>query len=164
MLSFAPCTSLDITDEVQRAPADRAPLPECCELPSSSAGSPPSIACSVVRPVVQGTAEPLFHYVVLRGDLPIGDLAAQTIHAAGESARQAPDLPEGTHAVALAARDEDQLLALERALVSAAIPHRAIREPDAPFNGALLAIGIAPSPRALVRPFVKKFPLVGGRR
>lgn len=107
-------------------------------------------------------AGPLFHYCAVRVDLPVGALTAQLVHAAGESARQAPELPSDTHAVALAARDEADLLALEAQLVAAGIPHRAIREPD--MAGALTAIGIAPCQRALVKRLVKKFPLVGKER
>jgi hypothetical protein len=69
-------------------------------------------------------------------------LAAQLIHAAGESA--GGDLPASTIAVALAARNEAQLLAIEQLLRRLKIPHRAIREPDSPWNGALMAIGLAP--------------------
>lgn len=87
-------------------------------------------------------AHTLTHYCVVRQDLPRGVLAAQLIHAAGESA--GGELPASTIAVALSARDEAQLLAIEQQLRRLAIPHRAIREPDPPWNGALMAIGIAP--------------------
>ncbi|HVH99475.1 MAG TPA: hypothetical protein VM869_12220 [Enhygromyxa sp.] len=46
--------------------------------------------------------------------------------------------------MALAARDEAHLLAIEQQLRRLAIPHRAIREPDPPWNGALMAIGVTP--------------------
>jgi peptidyl-tRNA hydrolase len=95
-------------------------------------------------------AQPLTHYCLIRQDLPRGVLAAQLIHAAGESA--SGDLPTGTIAVALAARDEPHLASLELELRRLGIPHRAIREPDTPWNGALMAIGIVPiADRALVR-------------
>jgi peptidyl-tRNA hydrolase len=88
---------------------------------------------------------------VVRQDLPRGVLAAQLIHAAGESA--GGPLPPHTIAVALAAVDEAQLVAVERALRRLGIPHRAIREPDPPWNGSLMAIGIEPvAERALVNP------------
>ncbi|HLT39279.1 MAG TPA: hypothetical protein VK034_23505 [Enhygromyxa sp.] len=87
-------------------------------------------------------AQPLTHYCVIRQDLPRGVLAAQLIHAAGESA--GGRLPESTIAVALAARDEAQLVEIEQQLRRSAIPHRAIREPDPPWHGALMAIGIEP--------------------
>lgn len=90
----------------------------------------------------------LVHICVVRADLPRGVLAAQLIHAAGESGAGA--VPRGTHAVALAARDEAHLEALARRLSFEGVPHRLIREPDAPWRGALMAIGLpprSPSPR-----------------
>jgi hypothetical protein len=44
----------------------------------------------------------------------------------------------------LAAKNEDHLERLEAKLRRFSIPHAAIREPDAPWNGALMAIGIEP--------------------
>jgi peptidyl-tRNA hydrolase len=87
-------------------------------------------------------AQSLTHYCIVREDLPRGVLAAQLIHAAGESSRGI--LPPHTFAVALAARDEAHLESLEQALRRFDIPHQAIREPDPPWNGALMAIGIVP--------------------
>lgn len=84
----------------------------------------------------------LTHYCLVRQDLPRGVLAAQLIHAAGESAPG--DLASGTIAVALAARDEAHLAALELELRRLSIGHRAIREPDPPWRGALMAIGLEP--------------------
>jgi hypothetical protein len=81
------------------------------------------------------------HYCIIRGDLPVGVFAAQLIHAAGESAN---GVKPGTYAVALAARDENHLGFIEAKLRRLSIPHHAIREPDAPWNGALMAIGIEP--------------------
>lgn len=86
--------------------------------------------------------QPLTHYCILRQDLPLGTLAAQLIHAAGESSKG--DLPPNTYAVALAAKSEEHLAFLEDKLRRLSIPHVAIREPDAPWNGALMAIGIQP--------------------
>lgn len=86
----------------------------------------------------------LHHYVIVRDDLPRGVLAAQLIHAAGESSDR---VPSGTHAVCLAVKDELELLELERRLCERDVPHTAIREPDAPWHGALMAIGIEPMAR-----------------
>lgn len=91
--------------------------------------------------------DPLYHYVVVRDDLPNGVRFAQTVHAAGESSRLVPDLPSTTRAVALRASEEAALLQLEARLRDLLIPYAAIREPDAPWCGALMAIGVAPSPR-----------------
>jgi hypothetical protein len=82
------------------------------------------------------------HYCIVRADLPRGVLAAQLIHAAGESSPGG--LPKGTRAVALAARGELHLARIERRLQQLGIDHRAIREPDPPWNGALMAIGLTP--------------------
>jgi peptidyl-tRNA hydrolase len=99
------------------------------------------------------------HYVIARRDLPVGVLAAQIIHAAGESSPG--NLPEGTIAVALGASSEKHLERIERKLRRSSIPHRAIREPDAPWNGALMAIGICPvEERAELKPVTNGLPLI----
>lgn len=100
----------------------------------------------------------LYHYCIGRLDVPIGDLCAQLIHAAGESSPG--NLPSDTRAVALGAKSEFDLLKLEQKLKKKNIPHAAIREPDAPWNGQLMAIGIAPCDRSLVRKEVANFPLI----
>lgn len=86
----------------------------------------------------------LVHICIVRADLPRGVLAAQLVHAAGESSPGA--LPRGTHAVALAARDEAHLEALAQRLTFEGLPHHQIREPDPPWCGALMAIGLPPRP------------------
>lgn len=103
-------------------------------------------------------AGPQYHYVIVRRDLPHGVQVAQTIHAAGESAgRVAP----GTHAVALHARDEQQLLEIEQRLAASPFQFQAIREPDAPWLGALMAIGLSPVHRTPeLRQLLGKLPLV----
>ena len=45
----------------------------------------------------------------------------------------------------LAVKTEEELLAVEQKLLELSIPHRAIREPDAPWNGQLMSIGLIPS-------------------
>jgi len=99
------------------------------------------------------------HYCIIRRDLPLGDFAAQLIHAAGESA--GGDLPKNTFAVALAARDEHHLEFIEAKLRRLSIPHHAIREPDAPWNGALMAIGLPPvADRSTVKKVTKGLQLI----
>lgn len=89
-------------------------------------------------------------------------MAAMFIHSAGESFKEPPKTRGSPiYAVALAAKNEEQLLRLERKLQASGIPHQAIREPDAPFNGELLAIGIQPIDRDRVKKLTKKFPLAG---
>jgi hypothetical protein len=85
---------------------------------------------------------------------------AQCTHAAGESAHRAPSLPADTHAVVLKAEDEQALLRLEAELRLRGTVHVGIREPDAPWLGALMAIGLQPCARdkALKR-IMRDFPL-----
>lgn len=97
--------------------------------------------------------------MVVRDDLPRGVLAAQVVHAAGESSPGA--LPEHTHAVVLAAKHECQLLQVEEELLARSIAHVAIREPDAPWNGQLMAIGVVPlADRTKLQPITKKLRLL----
>jgi hypothetical protein len=105
----------------------------------------------------------LHHYVIVREDLPLGTLAAQMIHAAGESVSD--PVPKGTHAVALMARSEQDLERIERGLQDNDVPHVAVREPDEPWCGALMAIGIRPMPATNpnLRRAVKRLPLLKER-
>jgi hypothetical protein len=102
----------------------------------------------------------LTHYCVGRLDVPVGDLCAQLIHAAGESSPG--NLPSDTRAVALGARSEFELLKLEQKLKKKNIQHVAIREPDAPYFGALMAIGLVPSVRTkAIKSVLGHLPLIG---
>lgn len=94
----------------------------------------------------------------MRSDLPIGVLASQIVHAAGESSPG--NLPKNTHAVVLAVPDQAKLLALERKICELDIPHKAIREPDDPWNGQLMTIGIEPMQKYLVKKIVSNLPLL----
>lgn len=84
-----------------------------------------------------------YHYVILREDLPTGTALAQCIHAAGESN------PNGlsSYAVALSATKE-QLYEIETKLKICNIKHASICEPDPPYNGELVSIGINPQIRS----------------
>lgn len=102
--------------------------------------------------------------MIVRSDAPPGVQLAQTIHAAGQSA-QLPDASPAsppTIAVALAA-SPDELAALAHALAAADVRHVLVHEPDAPWCGALMAIGMVPSPRVAVRRFVSHLPQVRGK-
>jgi hypothetical protein len=102
--------------------------------------------------------------VIVRDDVPPGVQLAQTIHAAGQSA-QLPDADTAsppTVAVALAASPYELAL-LARALADENARHVLVHEPDEPWRGALMAIGLAPSPRSLVRRYVAHLPLVRGK-
>ena len=84
-------------------------------------------------------------------------MAAQIVHAAGESSPG--ELPEGTIAVALSATPQ-QLYQLEQRLIKDKIPHKAIREPDEPWHGALVAIGVCPDRKENLRKYFSQLPLV----
>lgn len=108
----------------------------------------------------------LTHYIIVRRDLPLGVIAAQTTHAAGESFaayverwKSRPVSP--TYAVVLEAASSRQLRKLEGQLKAHGVQHKAIREPDAPWNGALMAIGLWPVDRVLVRHLLKHYRLLG---
>ncbi len=106
-------------------------------------------------------ASPLYHYCIARADLPFGVQIAQVIHAAGESSPGELFIPPDTRAVALAARDEAQLIELEQTLIKAGINHVAIREPDEPWLGALMAIGVTPQIRTPeLKKLMKHLPLI----
>ena len=86
-------------------------------------------------------------------------IAAQLVHAAGESAPG--NLPSGTHAVVLGVKNEAALHEVERRLFQFGIAHHAIREPDAPWSGALMALGIPPMvPTKQLRKVTKKLRLL----
>lgn len=103
--------------------------------------------------------ETTYHYVVVREDLPLGVIAAQLVHAAGESSPG--DLKSGTYAVVLAARSEAHLLELAACLRQAHVPHVLVEEPDPPWNGATMAIGIVPTTdRKRVQQVLGRLPLL----
>ena len=95
--------------------------------------------------------------MIVRLDLPRGLQAAQIVHAAGESAHGVTDT---THAVVLTVPHEQALEAVHKRLVSAGIPHAAIREPDAPWCGQLMALGIEPARKEVVRRVTSSLPLL----
>jgi peptidyl-tRNA hydrolase len=113
-----------------------------------------------------GVTEPLIHYCVVREDLPVGVAAAQLVHAAGESFyhygsgdKFGPSNVSGTIAVVLAVPDEMALLQLENRLRMDDVRFVAIREPDAPWNGQLMTIGVLPGSRDRLAPLFTAYPL-----
>lgn len=86
-----------------------------------------------------GSSPLVYHYTIVRADLPLGLQLAQTVHAAGESATPLPR--PGTHAVALHARDEAHLREVAARLDARGIRHHRVLEDD----GQLMAIGIPPT-------------------
>lgn len=88
---------------------------------------------------------------------------AQLVHAAGESAaasKYAGDFPYGTYAIALQAKDRHHLAEISCLLLQAKIPHKRIFESDAPYDGELMAIGIYPMERDVIRKLLSNLPLV----
>lgn len=106
------------------------------------------------RPVVE-VPDPLTHYVVVREDLPSGMLAAQVVHAAGESSPG--NLPDGTFAVVLAVPNEVELRLLAERLRAGAVACREIIEPD--MGDSLTAIGLVPGPKSSFRRWLGSLPL-----
>ncbi len=101
----------------------------------------------------------LYHYVIVRSDLPHGVQVAQTIHAAGESC-EGP-LPSGTYAIALSVPDESSLTSMAEKLWAAQIPHKVIVETDGPFADQMMTIGIFPTTdRDRIRKLTGSLPLV----
>ena len=99
--------------------------------------------------------EPLYHYCIVRADLPLGVQLAQTVHAAGESSPG--NIPSDTRAVMLHVAGAEELLALEAKLRAAGIEFVAIREPDQ--ENQLMAIGLKPTFRRLVKRVMSGLPL-----
>ena len=65
------------------------------------------------------------------------------VHAAGESWLA----PVGTHAVVLSVSNEAELLHVAERLERRDVEFHLVREPDAPFLNAAMAIGLLPGPR-----------------
>ncbi len=68
-------------------------------------------------------------------------------------------MPEGTFAVVLSVDSEQQLVRLSHDLRIARVPHVLVREPDAPWCGAAMTIGVAPDARSKLRPHLKRLRL-----
>lgn len=99
-----------------------------------------------------------YQYIVLHQSVKNhpGVCAVQAAHAAGESCFDGPANGE-THVVALVAETSAALEMLHVSLDKAAIQHVTIREPDAPYKGAAVAVGIKPMDRESVRSHVAHF-------
>jgi len=129
--------------------------------------------------------EPLTHYIVVRRDLPLGEVLAQLAHAAGESffllgtksesGRSVHDgrgmafertndrilkglfRPHETIAIVLGARNEHRLRKLEQTLLAHQVPHVAVVETDGALAGQLCAIGLLPASKGDVAHHVADF-------
>ena len=108
-------------------------------------------------------SSPLTHYILVRSDLPVGFLAAQVTHAAGESSPG--NLPHSTNAVVLAVPDEATLREYHARLERAGVAHVIIHEPDPPWLGQMTAIGLVPiADRRALKPLLSSLPLLGKER
>jgi Peptidyl-tRNA hydrolase PTH2 len=85
-------------------------------------------------------------------------LAAQVVHAAGESSPG--NLPEGTFAVVLAVPNEEALQREAKRLKAAGVQFTKITEPDWPHNGALMALGLKPARKEEIKRHVANLPLL----
>lgn len=104
------------------------------------------------------SVEPVFHYVVVRADLPRGIQAANIIHASGESSPG--NLSPGTHAVCLVVPDEQALRGVATKLEAHACRFAPIVETDAPFDGQLMAIGCVPAGKEVLKRALSALPLL----
>lgn len=102
----------------------------------------------------------LFQYILIRMDLPSGVKLAQTAHAAGEafhhySRDNDGDLnpTTGTTVIVLGVDNEEMLSAYAALLDVEQVPHVLFREPDAPYNGAPMALGTHPMEQAALAPY-----------
>lgn len=73
-----------------------------------------------------------------------------------------PEVPKPT-VVILGARSEQRLLTLERQLTEVGVRHVAVREPDAPWDNALMAIGLVPGEKSDLYPHVRDFHILPDR-
>jgi hypothetical protein len=101
---------------------------------------------------------PICHYIVCREDLPRGIQAAMLVHAAGESSPG--NLAEGTYAVVLAVRDAKALAQIADRLRVAGVDFVAVFEPDPPYDGELMALGLRPARKEHVRRHLSALPLL----
>ena len=83
-------------------------------------------------------------------------MAAMVAHAAGESSPLYEDLLDfdaiftGSTVVILGVHNENKLIKVEELLSENHIQYVAIEEPDTPYNGQLMAIGLVPIERSKV--------------
>ena len=80
------------------------------------------------------------------------------MHAAGESSPGL--LPEGTYAVVLAVNGSAELEQLSSRLQAAGIRHKQIRESDEPYRGELMALGLEPAPRSVLKKYLSSLRLL----
>ncbi len=87
--------------------------------------------------------------MAVRGDLPRGIQAAMICHAAGESSPG--NLPADTYAIVLTCRDELHLALVADELEVKGVALVRVYEPDPPYRGALMALGLRPARKEALR-------------
>lgn len=80
------------------------------------------------------------------------------VHSAGESSPG--NLKPDTYAVVLTVLDEGALVALAARLTLARVAFVEIREPEPPFNNALMSLGLVPARKESVRKYLSQLPLL----
>lgn len=88
--------------------------------------------------------ELLYHYILVRKDIPIETQMVSIAHGAGESIKVAP-IPSTTICVLLYVDNEKQLLEYEKLIIAKGFDYVVIREPDEPWNNQAMSIGLTPS-------------------
>lgn len=86
--------------------------------------------------------------MIVRDDLPRGAQSAQLVHAAGESSPG--NLSAGTYAIVLSVENERALVHLADRLRVAGVKFVSVFEPDPPYLGAMMAIGLVPARKEVV--------------
>lgn len=109
------------------------------------------------RGATVSSADTVTHYVVVREDLPQGLKLAQVIHAAGESSPG--NVKSGTFAVCLTVKSERALVKLADDLRQAGVDFVLVFEPDAPWNGAAMSLGVRPRRKGDLRRHLSALPL-----
>lgn len=80
------------------------------------------------------------------------------VHAAGESSTG--NLDAGTYAIVKAVPDEKALATVAAELRRKNVEFVSIYEPDPPYNGALMALGLVPKRKEELRRYLRKLPLL----
>lgn len=100
--------------------------------------------CKRLNPV---TKDDFIHYILVRRDLPFGTTLAMVAHAAAES-------NYGNHytVAVLGVRNLSRLKKYETKLKQAEVGFVSVCEPDMPWDGQLMSIGLHPGPRERLAP------------
>lgn len=113
----------------------------------------------------------LIHYIIVRRDLPLGVMAAMIAHAAADSIGAYDtdkylfsDLGLGTKiffhgatVVVLEAKNEAAIKDAVKYLEIEQLPYVVVTEPDPPYNGAFMAIGVVPDDGDELRSYFSSF-------